>query len=110
MDLNILESELDELILSLRSVQYLVKSDEFRRIYSNAKNDEKVYIKSLAMRGNRKEIFKWLNKKKPKELEEMPTSELRKIAVSLGIRYSYRYIKYELIERIKDARRIIAQN
>jgi hypothetical protein len=94
-----IRNKLSNKILDLRSVERMISSERFERVYENLEDEDKDKLIPLLLSGNRIEVDGYLRKeiKKIKDFDEMSLKELREEAKRQAVINVCKYRRDELI-------------
>ena len=86
--------------LRSRSIEAIVHSDRFAKLWNASDDFEKQCAEIAVWQGSKRKLIEWMNKHDSLELGERPFSFLRKAARRLRITNYSRLSKPELIKQI----------
>lgn len=88
-------------VLSARSIEGVITSLQFERLWSASTDDQKAAAKKLIEGNNKKSILVWMREHPSIDLGEKPIRDLYPIAKRLAIRNYSRLLRHELIAAIQ---------
>ena len=96
-----LQEELHWRILSLRSIETMIRRPEFERLWDDSSDEKKEELRKLIEDANRDKVKDWMTGHPSLDLTEKKLSDLQKIAYRLGVKNYSRLGKLELVKAIK---------
>ncbi len=88
-------------VLSARSIEGVITSLQFERLWGESTEEQKVAAKKLIEANNKKSILAWMRKHPSIDIGEKPIRDLYPIAKRLGVRNYSRLLRHELIAAIQ---------
>ena len=96
-----LQEELHYRILSLRSIETVVRRPDFERLWDDSSSEQKEELRKLIIDANRDGVRNWMDNHPSLDLMEKKLCDLQKIAYRLGIKNHTRLGKLPLVQAIK---------
>lgn len=84
-------------VLTVRNLQYLVSTDEFKDLYKTLTLRERSEVIHIILKSNLDALKAWIETKKPKPLEEYTVAELRVMVREMGVEQTHLMTKIELL-------------
>lgn len=84
-------------VLTIRNLQYLVATEEFKDFYTALNTHERGEVIHIILKGNLDALKAFMEKKKPKPLEEHTVADLRAMVREYGVEQSHLMNKLELL-------------
>lgn len=103
-DYNHLCTEVSNRFNAVRGIAHLLCVEETKDLYLSSTPHERVAFNILVRHYDIDGLKRWINKHPSVKLEDMKLERLRRVAASLGILYTSRLSKSELIAMIQGTK------
>lgn len=90
-------------ILMLRSIERILKSEDFEYVYKNASPDEQTKVEWILKTENLDNLKKWLHRLSEESLITMSSRKLKNLCKRNSIPYWSRLTREEMIEALHAA-------
>lgn len=84
-------------VLTVRNLQYLVATEEFKDLYKTLTVRERSEVIHIILKSNLDALKAWIETKKPKPLEEHTVADLRVMVREMGVEQTHLMTKIELL-------------
>lgn len=96
-----LQEELHFKILSLRSIETVIRRPEFERLWDDSSEEQREELQQHINNADKDKVREWMAEHPSLDLMEKKLSDLQKIAYRLGVKNYSRLGKLELVQAIK---------